>query len=188
MNNVRPEMNLFWVWRSLSWLLCGWWWSKLTRFLDEGRKSLGSSVSIELTWFCLGGRYGLDLSVGDRTRLDFCIDGYELICLVSGGRKRLGFSVWIKIYLDFVWWCSTANGCLGHVLEDHSVTVNWVAQWFILHIRPDSNASQVWLSNSVVHPSCTNSRGLGFKSYRSRRTVFSEMHFFEIHLHTTARS
>ena len=45
----------------LTWFLCGWWWSKLTRFLDERRKSLGFSVSIRidlvlsgwsiLTWF-----------------------------------------------------------------------------------------------------------------------------------------
>ena len=32
----------------------------------------------------------------------FCLEGLELICLVSGGRKRLGFSIWIKIDLDFV--------------------------------------------------------------------------------------
>ena len=28
--------------------LCRWWWSKLTRFLDAGRKSLGFSMSIEI--------------------------------------------------------------------------------------------------------------------------------------------
>ena len=31
----------------LNWFLCGWW-SKLTRFLDAGRKSLGFRVSIEI--------------------------------------------------------------------------------------------------------------------------------------------
>ena len=33
----------------LTWFLCGWWWwSKLTRFLDTGHKSLGFSVSINI--------------------------------------------------------------------------------------------------------------------------------------------
>ena len=28
--------------------VCGWWWSKWSRFLDAGRKSLGFSVRIEI--------------------------------------------------------------------------------------------------------------------------------------------
>ena len=34
----------------IDWLgfLCGWWWSKWTRFLDAGRKLLGFSLGIEI--------------------------------------------------------------------------------------------------------------------------------------------
>ena len=51
-NNMRaeecgPKLTCFECDDRLTWFLCGWW-SKLTRFLDAGRKSLGFSVSIEI--------------------------------------------------------------------------------------------------------------------------------------------
>ena len=35
-------------------VLCLWWWSKLTRFLDAGRKSFGLCVSIEIDMVSVG--------------------------------------------------------------------------------------------------------------------------------------
>ena len=43
-----PKLNCFKSDDRLTWFLCRSWWSKLTRFLDGGRKSLGFSVSIEI--------------------------------------------------------------------------------------------------------------------------------------------
>ena len=43
-----PKLTCFKCDDRLTWFLCGLWWSKLTRFLDAGRKSLGFSVSIEI--------------------------------------------------------------------------------------------------------------------------------------------
>ena len=74
-----PKLTCFKCGDRLPRFLCGWWWSKLTQFLDAGRKLLGFSVSIEidldfvwvvdidlisvggsnLTWFQLG--IGIDL-------------------------------------------------------------------------------------------------------------------------------
>ena len=66
--------------------------------------------------------------------------------------------------------------CVCYVLEDYSVTVDWVAQWIILYKRPKearvSNSSQTWLSSSVVYPSQMNNRSLGFKSHWSSSLVF----------------
>ena len=73
-NNIRPEeRGPKLMWYRLTWFLCGWW-SKLTRFLDAGRKSLGFSVSIEielvlswwsiLTWFQCEGLNLTDFSLG----------------------------------------------------------------------------------------------------------------------------
>ena len=43
-----PKLTCFKCDDGLAWFMCGRWWSKLTRFLDAGRKSLGFSVSIEV--------------------------------------------------------------------------------------------------------------------------------------------
>ena len=84
-----------------------------------------------LTWFQCEGSNLTRFQFRDRNRF----------CFVSGGWKRLGFSIWIGIDLDFLWWCSTANRygvltyrCVGYVLEDWSFNVDWV------------------LSSSVVYP------------------------------------
>ena len=47
---VQAEIDFFNCDDRLTWFLCGWW-SKLTRFLDAGRKSLGFSVASNLTSF-----------------------------------------------------------------------------------------------------------------------------------------
>ena len=71
----------------------------------------------------------------------------ELICFMSGGRKRLGFSVWIESDLDFVWWCSTANIYMA----------SWTDRW-VGYVLEDC-----WLRSSVVYPSEKNKRDPGFK-------------------------
>ena len=142
----------------------------------------------------------VDIDLISVWRIDFdliSVLGSEFICFVSGGRKRLGVSIWIEIDLDFVWW-STANRygvstyrCVGYVLEDHSVIVNGIAQWFILckrtkEVRASNSSQGDWVSSSVVHPSQTN-RVPGSKPHRSRKSFFFWNVFSEIHLHTTAR-
>ena len=37
----RPKLPCFECDDTLTWFLCVWWWSKLTRDLDAGRKSIG---------------------------------------------------------------------------------------------------------------------------------------------------
>ena len=70
--SARTEVDLFFV-RG----------SKLT-FLCAGRKLLAFSASTEIDFgVCDGGRNGLDLSVGDRTWLDFSV-GVKLIWLLYG--------------------------------------------------------------------------------------------------------
>ena len=110
--------------------------------------------------FCRVGRYWLDFRVGDRAWYYFILRiGINLFW--AWGRKWLGFSIWIEIDLNFVWWYSTANRhgvltdiCVCYFLENHSVTVDWVAQWFILHKRTKkgraSKSSQGWLSSTVA--------------------------------------
>ena len=113
------------------------------------------SLSIVVDWFCLNGRHRLDFSMGDRTWRDFSLGfGIDLFCV--GGSKMTCFSIWIQIELDFVW-CSTANRygvltdrCVCYVLEDHSVTVDWLAHWFI----PYKRTIEVRASNSS--PGCSS--------------------------------
>ena len=116
-----------------------------------------------LTWFCMGGRYWLDFSVGDKKNLTwFQFRDRKWFVVRLGVVKWIGFSVCIAIDLDFSWWCSTANRwtvltdrCVCYVLEDHSVTVNWAAQWFVVYKRTKEvralNSTRSWLSSSVVH-------------------------------------
>ena len=79
-----------------------------------------------------------------------------MVCFLCGGRKIIGFSVWIDINLVFVSWYSTANidgvlrdrfvGYVALLLGKHSVGVDWLAQWLIRHNRKKevqaSNRSQ----------------------------------------------
>ena len=131
-----PKLTCLECDEKLTYLLCGWWLSKLTWFWDAGSKSLGLVWASNWLGFCLGGRYWLEFSVGDRTWLDFSLGiGIDLFC--ARGSKTC-FSIWIEIGLDFVW-CSTANRygvwtgrCVSCFLEDHSVTVDWIALWFLL--------------------------------------------------------
>ena len=71
----------------LAWFMCVWWWPKLTRFLDAGRKTLGFSGSTEIdlvfVWVIendLISAWGIELDL-------ISVLGSELICFVSGGRK-----------------------------------------------------------------------------------------------------
>ena len=153
-----PKLTCFECDDRLTCFLCGRWWSKLTRFLHVGRKSLGFSVNIKVdlvsVWLV-----DIDLVSVSEIELDFIRDRNWFV--VAGGRKWLGFSIWIEIGL--VWWCSTANRygvltyrCVCYVLEDHSVNVDLLAQWFLLYKQAEearaSNSSQGWLSSSVVYP------------------------------------
>ena len=61
--------------------------------------------------------------------------------------------------LGFVCCCSIANryavladGWVGYILQDHSATVNQVAQWFILYKRPKDVSDSISI-RSVFYPS-----------------------------------
>ena len=74
----------------------------MTRFLDAGRKSLRFSVSIEIN-LVLVWVVDVDLISAWEIELDLIsVQGSELICSVSGDRKRLCSSIWIGIDLNFV--------------------------------------------------------------------------------------
>ena len=141
-DRVRAEINLFWVWWSID-LVFVWvvlveidsvlgYGPQIAWFYCEHRNWLG---------FCLGGRYCLDFSVGAKLDL-ISVQGPEFICCVSGGREWVGFIVsgskltWIlcdvRPQVDIIW---SLDRCVCYVLEDHSVTVDWVTQWFILYKR-----------------------------------------------------
>ena len=82
-----PKLTCFECDDRLTWFLLGRWWSKLTRFLDAGRQSLGFSVSIEID-LVLVWAVDIDLISVWRVKLDIIsVQGSELICFVSGGRK-----------------------------------------------------------------------------------------------------
>ena len=62
-----PKLTCFKCDGRLIWLLCGWWWSQLTRFLYAGPQSLGFSVSIEIDLvFVWAVDILLNYSAGDR--------------------------------------------------------------------------------------------------------------------------
>ena len=87
MTVCRSKSTCFECDDQLTWFLCEWWWSKLTRFLDAGHKSLGFSVRIEIdlvsVWVV-----DIDLISVWETKLDLIsVEGSELIYFVSGGRK-----------------------------------------------------------------------------------------------------
>ena len=112
-----------------------------------------------LTWSQCGGRTWLDFSLG-----------IGIIFFGPGGRKRLGFSIWIGIDLSFVWWCSTANRYrvltdryAGYVLEicwlcsRRPPSHRWLSRSALILCKRTkevraSNFSQGWLSSSVVYP------------------------------------
>ena len=68
-----PKLSCFECDDRLTWFMGGWWWSKLTRILDTGPKSLGFSASIEidlvlsgwsiLAWFQCGGSNVVDIGL-----------------------------------------------------------------------------------------------------------------------------
>ena len=90
--------------------------SRLIRFLS------GWSI---WTWFqCRG---------SNLTWCQFIDRNLFVLCL--GVENDLVWCNWIEIDFDFVWWRSTAKRyggltkrCLRYVLQDHSVTVDWVPQ------------------------------------------------------------
>ena len=80
---------------------------------------------------------------------------------------RLSFSIF-----DSVW---TRPQSPLTVLEDHSVTVDWVARWFMLYKRRKYDQVQIliwadWVAQFYTR--YTNKRGPGFKSHLRRRSVF----------------
>ena len=143
-DRVRAENYLFWECDDrLTWFLCGWWRSKLTRFFRiRAANRLVLVWASKLTWLLSSCRYWLDFSVVDQTWPDFSLGiGIDLFC-VWGSKMSWFYSIWIDIDLDLVWRCSTAyiygvltDRWVCYVLESHSVTVDWVAQWFILYKR-----------------------------------------------------
>ena len=87
------KMTCFQCEDRLTWFWCGW--SKLTFcVLAENNSVLGGHWN--RFGFCVGGRNWHDVSVGDQNCVDFskCI-GIDLV--LCGGRKILGYSVWIDI-------------------------------------------------------------------------------------------
>ena len=124
------------------WFLCGCW-SKFTWFMDAGRRSLRLVLvgASRLTWFLYGWSILSWFQCVGSNLTWFQFRNRNCLVLFLWGRKRFGFSIWIGIDLDFLWWCSTANRygvltyrCVGYVLEDWSFNVDWV------------------LSSSVVYP------------------------------------
>ena len=71
--------------------------------------------------------------------------------------------------------------CVRHILEDHSVTVDWVAQWFILYKRTEQAQPQIpvradWVAQCFIRTKrITEVRG----SNPTKVVVqfFSELHF-----------
>ena len=90
----EPKLICFECDDGLTWFLCGWWWSKLTLFLDVGRKSLGVCVSIKidlvllrwsiLTWFQCGGWNLTWFQFRDRNWFVLCLGVENDLVLVSG--------------------------------------------------------------------------------------------------------
>ena len=127
----RPRLISFDCDDRLTWVLSGW--------------------SI-LTWFQCGGRPRLLFTRG----IVSLGIGNDLGCVWVS--KMTWFNFWIEMDLDLVWWCSTANryGVLTdifmcwYVLEDHSVTVDWVSQEFIFYKRTKEVQAQVVLRTDWV--------------------------------------
>ena len=145
--------------RAANRLVLVWGW-RLTWFLS------GWSV---LTWFQFRGR------------------NWFILCL---GVENDLVSICIGIDLVFVWWCWTANRygvltdrCVCYVLEDHSVTVDWVAQWFIL-CKPTKEVralKNTWVAQWWVRYKRTTE----FKSHRSRSSVFLKYIFWNSSPHNS---
>ena len=91
----------------LTFLLCRWRWSKLARFLDAGRKSLGFSVNTEIGLFFVG-----------------VVDS-DLI--QRGGTNLTWFKFWDRDWFGLIWfkcWDRDLFGlCLG--VKNEMVLVYW---------------------------------------------------------------
>ena len=136
-----PKFTLFWVWWSIHLFFGGVGVVEIVSASDAGRKYRGVSASVEIDLVVVW-NVDIDLISVCRMELDMIsVQRSELICFVSGDQTWFGFIIWIKVFLDFVWF-STANWygvltdrCVCYVLEDYSVTVDKVAQWFIIGFK-----------------------------------------------------
>ena len=155
----------------LTWFLCGW--SRMTWFQRGGSN---------LTWF------------------QFWDRNWFVLCL--GVENDFVLRIWTVIDLDFVWWCSitkrygvlTDTGTWYMCLlcsKNHSVTVDRVTQWIIvlneqkrcgLHIPVRAHWVAQWF---IRYKRTTEVRGSNPTKVVGQ--LFSEIHFSDIHLHTTAR-
>ena len=62
----EPKLTCFKCHDPLTWFLCGWWWSKLTRFWMRAANRLFYYKHRYVHGFRLGGRCWLDFGVGDQ--------------------------------------------------------------------------------------------------------------------------
>ena len=97
-----------------TWFSCGWWWSKLTRFLDAVANRLVLVIASRLTWFLSGwsiltwfqcGESNLTwFQCRDRNWFVFCLVVENDLILMYQDRNWLGFCVMIfdlkEIYME----------------------------------------------------------------------------------------
>ena len=200
-DRVRAEICLFWVRWSIGlvfvWVVVvenglGFWMRALIRLVLVWRP--------KLTWFSSGWSIFTWFPCGGPNLAWFQFRDHYWFVLCLGDRKWLGFGIWVEVDLDVVWWCSTANRyeyrvltdrCVCYVLEDHPVTVDRVAQWFVLCKRTKevrvSNSSHGWLSGSMAYSCKRTTEVCGSNPTEVVFQFFSVMHFSEIYLHTTGR-
>ena len=155
---VRVEIIIFYA-----------WWSMVFGWVVVVEIDLVFGCGPQIAWFLSGWSILTWSQCGGRTWLDFSL-GIGIIFFGPGGRKRLGFSIWIGIDLSFVWWCSTANRYrvltdryAGYVLEicwlcsRRPPSHRWLSRSALILCKRTkevraSNFSQGWLSSSVVYP------------------------------------
>ena len=163
-DHALAEIKLFWVWWSIDLVFVSLvvvWIDSF--FLLTGRKSLGFVWASKLTWFFV---WAVDVDLvlvwGIELR-SISVQGSELFFLCLGVKIELVYSICMGSWLGYcvMFDRKLINGvltgrCACYVLQDPSVTVDWVAQWFVL----DKRTAEVRVS----------------KSHRSRSSVsFSEL-------------
>ena len=132
-----PKLACFKYDHRLPWFLCGRMQSKLTRFLDAGRQSLGLRVSIDIDLISVR---GMELAL-------ISVQGSELTWFWCGGRKSLGFSRWIESNLVLVWGLKLT--CFLCWVEDDLVFVlrsklTWFMCGIELHLISVKGSKLTW--------------------------------------------
>ena len=195
---VQAEINLISVWWSIDLFFCVWWRLKLTRVLDAGRESHGFSVSIEMTWFLSGWLILTRFRCGrsNMTLVQFRDQNWFVSCM--GVESDLVLVSWSKLTWIL---CHDIRPQTGkfltdryvcYVLEDHTQSplteklsglscINEQKRWSLqIPVRTD------WVAQCFFRYKRTTEA----RSSNPTKVVvrfFFEVHFSEIHLHTTAR-